>query len=79
MTINVKKPKAMAGRKHSASVAARVLSTHKKATGPESVKRVTGAPTERTQLRAADEMLKRIERKSEALSANADKLLRRVS
>jgi hypothetical protein len=78
MTINVKKPKAMAGRKRLASAAARVLTTRKKATASESVKRV-GAPTERTLLREADEMLKRIERKSELLSANADRLLKRVS
>jgi hypothetical protein len=78
MTINVKKPKGMAGRKRSASAAARVLATRKKAAAPESVRRV-GAPAERTQLREADEMLKRIERKSEVLSATADRLLKRVS
>jgi hypothetical protein len=35
-------------------MAARVRGTHKKATGtgPQSIKRVAGAPTERTQLRA---------------------------
>jgi hypothetical protein len=36
------------------STAARVRGTHKKATGtgPQSIRRVAGAPTERTQLRA---------------------------
>jgi hypothetical protein len=40
MTINVKKPKGMAGRKRSASAAARVLATRKKAAAPESVRRI---------------------------------------
>jgi len=72
MTTAQKSPKGTAGRKQ-ASAAGRMLSPQKAAkTG---VSEVIGA----RQLRQADEMLTRIERKGEALSATADRLLRRVS
>jgi hypothetical protein len=46
---------------------------------PSSSTRRTTDPSERAQLRQADELLRRIEQKGKALSADADRLLRRVS
>jgi hypothetical protein len=79
MTVNLKKPKTRAARKQSTSTAARVVETQKKFAGLGVTKRPVGEPSDQAQLREADEMLKRIERKSEALSAIADRLLTRVS
>ena len=76
MTIKLKKPKAV--RKQSASMTGRILGNTKKAT-PGSAERKSGEPIERVELRRVDEMLRRIERKGKALSADADRLLRRVS
>jgi hypothetical protein len=74
MTIVKKPAKAMTGKKQAASVTARVVHDDKKIPGSGTVE-VLGP----RQLRQADKMLTRIERKGEALSASADKLLRRVS
>jgi hypothetical protein len=79
VTVNLKKPKPRTARKQSPSAAAPVVETQKKFAGLGGTKRPAGEPTARTQLRKADEMLKRIEHKSEALSAIADRLLTRVS
>jgi hypothetical protein len=72
MTTAQKSPKGTAGRKQS-STAGRVLSPKKAA--KNGVSEIIGA----RQLQQADEMLTRIERRGEALSATADMLLRRVS
>jgi hypothetical protein len=56
----------------------RILGNPKKA-APGSAERKSGEPIERAELRRVDEMLRRIERKGKALSADADRLLRRVS
>ena len=74
MTITKKPEKAITGKKRAASMAGRVLHTGKKIPG-FGTSEVLGP----RQLRQADKMLTRIERKGEALSASADKLLRRVS
>ena len=74
MAITKKPAKAMTGKKQAASTAGRVLHTGKKILGFDTLE-ILGP----RQLRQADKMLTRIERKGEALSASADKLLRRVS
>jgi hypothetical protein len=76
MTIKLKKPKA--ARKQSTSMTGRILGNPQKA-APGSAEPKSGEPIERTELRRVDEMLRRIERKGKALSAGADRLLRRVS
>jgi hypothetical protein len=58
-----------------ASKGARAL--HKSST--PSLASHTTDPSERAQLHKADELLRRIEQKGKALSADADRLLRRVS
>jgi hypothetical protein len=71
----VRKPaKGLTGKKPVASSAGRVLAPGKKAR-KSGVYELIGS----SQLRQADQLLTRIERKGEALSASADKLLRRVS
>jgi hypothetical protein len=73
-----KPTKGIKARKPVASVAGRVLAAPKKAAAASSQQGEYQAIGTRL-LKQADEMLVRIERKGEALSASADRLLRRVS
>jgi hypothetical protein len=78
MPYRPKSPKVMPGKSQAASGAERVPSAPRKAaagSAPRSLSDIIGP----NQLRQADLMLRRIERRNEALSANADQLLRRVS
>ena len=68
-----------AGKKQPAVPAGRAMSQLKKTAGPRPAKRCAVATAEPAQLRQVDRMLDRIERKADALSASADRLLRRVS
>jgi hypothetical protein len=70
--------KGIKARKPVASAAGRVLATPKKSAAASPKQGAYQAIGQR-QLKEADEMLVRIERKGEALSASADLLLRRVS
>ena len=78
MTTAQKPPKRITAKEQAASVAGRGLSTPKKAAAASAM-RGEYAVIGSTQLRQADKMLARIERRGEALSASADRLLRRVS
>jgi hypothetical protein len=71
-----KPPRATPTRKV-ASIAGRVLSDRKKAGSDTRHRDRNGSET--VQLRQADKLLTRIERRGEALSAGADRLLRRLS
>jgi len=73
-----KPTKGTKGRKQAASVAGRALSPPKKAAAASANRREDEVIGPR-QLEQADKMLVRIERRGEALSATADRLLRRVS
>jgi hypothetical protein len=73
-----KPTKGIKARKPVASVAGRALAAPKKAGAASSQQGEHQAIGPRL-LKQADEMLVRIERKGEALSASADRLLRRVS
>jgi hypothetical protein len=66
------------GKKRTSSMATKATRVPHKLPPPGSVRR-TIDPSERAQLRQADELLRRIEQKGKALSADADRLLRRVS
>jgi hypothetical protein len=72
----LKPPKGMPASKQ-APVAGRTMTDPKKQ-GSDISHRDRGK-SDTVQLRQADKMLTRIERKGEALSASADRLLRRVS
>jgi len=74
MTITKKPIKTMTGKGRVTAPAGRVLHPGTKAPKNGDYE-IIGS----RQLRQADKMLTRIERKGEALSASADKLLRRVS
>jgi len=74
---NVEKPPRGTATRKEASTAGRVMSDSKKA-GPDARHRDRNG-SETVQLRQVDKLLTRIERKGEALSAGADRLLRRLS
>lgn len=65
-------------KKQVASHTGRILPDRKKAS-VTSQRDEAAAVISQRQLKAADKMLGRIERRGEALSANADRLLKRVS
>ena len=67
-----------AGDKRAGSTASKAARAPHKSSTPSLARRATDA-TERAQLRQADELLRRIEQRRKALSADADRLLRRVS
>lgn len=73
-----RKPSKRTPEKKPASPAGHALPSPKKAAA-DRAKQPEYAIIGPNQLRQADLMLRRIERRNEALSANADKLLRRVS
>jgi hypothetical protein len=66
------------GDKRTGSAASKAVRAPHKSPAPSLTSRTTDG-AERAQLRQADELLRRIEQKSKALSADADRLLRRVS
>jgi hypothetical protein len=72
-----KSPKAPGTSKEAASMAGRIMPDTKKPGSDARHRDRNGSET--VQLRQADKMLTRIERRGEALSASADRLLRRVS
>lgn len=66
------------GAKRTGSTTSKAARVPHKSSAP-SLTRRTIDPSELAQLRQADELLRRIEQKGKALSADADRLLRRVS
>jgi hypothetical protein len=77
MKIRLKPSKSVGTKKEAPSVAGHAIRPAKKAATSNRHREPAGG--ELVQLRKADKMLTRIERKGEALSASADRLLRRLA